>query len=135
MIKLRNIKKSFADKSGVNEVLRGVDLDVEEGEFVSIMGPSGAGKSLLLSIVGMYDSAWQGEYHFLEHAVHGLKAKDRGALNKRYIGFVFQQFHLLDDLTIAENLEVPLSYRDIKKEERKALVGDMLDRIGMVARR
>jgi len=135
MIRLRQIKKSFEDKSGVNEVLRGIDLDVMEGEFVSIMGPSGAGKSLLLSVLGMYDSAWQGEYYFLDQAIHRLNPKQRGELNKRYVGFVFQQFHLLDDLTVAENLEIPLSYREIRKSERAALVADMLDRIGMVARR
>src|SRR5439155_231027 len=135
MIRLRQIKKSFEDKSGINEALRGIDLDVTEGEFVSIMGPSGAGKSLLLNILGMYDSAWQGEYYFLDQAIHRLHPKQRGELIKRYIGFVFQQFHLLDDLTVAENLEIPLSYRDIRKPEREALVADMLDRIGMVARR
>ena len=135
MIRLRQIKKFFQDKSGINEVLRGIDLDVMEGEFVSIMGPSGAGKSLLLSIIGMYDSAWQGEYYFLDQAIHPLNPKQRGELNKRYVGFVFQQFHLLDDLTVAENLEIPLSYRDMRKSEREALVADMLDRIGMVARR
>jgi len=135
MIRLRQIKKAFQDKSGINEVLRGIDLDVMEGEFISIMGPSGAGKSLLLSILGMYDSDWQGEYYFLDQAIHRLNPKQRGELNKRYVGFVFQQFHLLDDLTVAENLEMPLSYRDIRKSEREALVADMLDRIGMVARR
>ena len=135
MIRLCQIKKSFQDKSGVNDVLRGIDLDVREREFVSIMGPSGAGKSLLLSIFGMYDSAWQGEYYFLDQAIHRLNPKQRGELNKRYVGFVFQQFHLLDDLTVAENLEMPLSYRGIRKSEREALVAAMLDRIGMVARR
>ncbi len=135
MIRLRQIKKFFQDKSGINEVLRGIDLDVMEGEFISIMGPSGAGKSLLLSILGMCDSAWQGEYYFLDQAIHQLNPKQRGELNKRYVGFVFQQFHLLDDLTVAENLEIPLSYRDIRKSEREALVADMLDRIGMVARK
>src|SRR5439155_19013842 len=135
MIRLRQIKKSFQDKSGINEVLRGIDLEVSEGEFVSIIGPSGAGKSLLLSILGMYDSAWQGEYYFLDHAIHQLNPKQRAELNKRYVGFVFQQFHLLDDLTVAENLDVPLSYRSIRKSERAALVADMLDRIGMVARK
>ena len=135
MIRLQQIKKYFQDKAGINEVLRGIDLDVMEGEFVSIMGPSGAGKSLLLSILGMYDSAWQGEYYFLDQAIHRLNPKQRGELNKRYVGFVFQQFQLLDDLTVAENLEIPLSYRDIRKSERAALVADMLDRIGMVARR
>ena len=135
MIRLRQIKKSFQDKSGINEVLRGVDLDVMEGEFISIMGPSGAGKSLLLSILGMYDSAWQGEYYFVDQAIHRLNPRQRGELNKRYVGFVFQQFHLLDDLTVAENLEIPLSYRDMRKSEREALVAAMLDRIGMVARK
>src|SRR5437762_1145354 len=107
MIRLQQIKKCFQDKVGINEVLRGIDLDVMEGEFVSIMGPSGAGKSLLLSILGMYDSAWQGEYYFLDQAIHRLNPKQRGELNKRYVGFVFQQFHLLDDLTVAENFEIP----------------------------
>src|SRR6266705_702418 len=120
MIRLRQIKKAFQDKSGINEVLRGIDLDVMEGEFISIMGPSGAGKSLLLSVLGMYDSAWQGEYYFLDQAIHRRNPKQRGELNKRYVGFVFQQFHLLDDLTVAENLEIPLSYRDIRKSERAA---------------
>src|SRR5262245_49506095 len=115
MIRLRQIKKSFQDKSGVNDVLRGIDLGVQEREFVSVMGPSGAGKSLLLSILGIYDSSWQGEYYFLDHAIHRLSHKERAELNKRYVGFVFQQFHLLDDLTIAENLDVPLSYRNIRK--------------------
>src|SRR6266581_8428036 len=95
MIRLRQIKKSFEDKSGVNEVLRGIDLDVMEGEFISIMGPSGAGKSLLLSILGMYDSAWQGEYYFLDQAIHPLNPKQRGQLNKRYVGFVFQQWEIV----------------------------------------
>src|SRR5437773_12365387 len=92
MIRLQQIKKYFQDKAGINEVLRGIDLDVMEGEFVSIMGPSGAGKSLLLSILGMYDSAWQGEYFFLDQAIHRLKPKQRGEHNKRFIGFVFHQF-------------------------------------------
>ena len=115
MIRLRQIKKSFQDKSGVNEVLRGIDLEVTEGEFVSVMGPSGAGKSLLLSILGMYDSTWQGEYYFLDQAIHRLNPKQRGELNKRYVGFVFQQFHLLNDLTVAENLEIPRSIRKLTR--------------------
>ncbi len=135
MIRLTNVRKCFKDRSGVNYVLQGIDLKVEQGEFVSIMGPSGAGKSLLLNILGMYDSAWEGEYQLLDHLVHRLGPKERAALNKRYVGFVFQQFNLLDDLTIAENLEIPLSYRDVRKDERNALVADMLDRIGMVARK
>jgi len=135
VIKLRNITKFFEDKSGINHVLRGIDMDVAEGEFVSIMGPSGAGKSLLLNILGMYDSAWKGDYFFLDHAVHRLSAKERAALNKGYVGFVFQQFHLLDDMTVAENLEVPLSYRNIKKSERQTLVAHALDRFGMMSRK
>ncbi len=119
MIKLRNITKFFEDKSGINHVLRGIDMDVAEGEFVSIMGPSGAGKSLLLNILGMYDGAWKGEYLFLDQSVHRLNPKQRAELNKKHVGFVFQQFHLLDDLTVAENLDIPLSYRSIKKSERE----------------
>src|SRR5436309_3948969 len=134
MIRLRQIKKSFQDKSGINEVLRGIDLEVKEAEFVSVMGPSGAGKSLLLGILGMYDSAWQGEYCFLEQAIHQLNPRQRAELNKRDIGFVFQQFHLLDDLTVGENLEIPLSYRNVRKSEREALVADILDRISLRAR-
>ena len=135
MIKLRNITKYFEDKSGTNHVLRGIDMDVAEGEFASIMGPSGAGKSLLLNILGMYDGAWKGEYSFLDHKVHRLNPKQRAELNKRYVGFVFQQFHLLDDLTVAENLDIPLSYRNIKKSEREGLVADVLDRFGLVGRK
>ena len=135
MIQLRSITKFFEDKSGTNHVLRGIDMDVAEGEFVSIMGPSGAGKSLLLNILGMYDGAWKGEYTFLDNKVHRLNPKQRAELNKRYVGFVFQQFHLLDDLTVAENLDIPLSYRNIKKSEREGLVADALDRFGLVGRK
>ena len=99
------------------------------------MGPSGAGKSTLLSILGMLDHEWEGEYWLLGHPVHRLAPKDRIALNKRYIGFVFQQYHLLDDLTVAENLDVPLSYRDYKKSERSAIVADTLDRFQMVGKK
>ena len=99
------------------------------------MGPSGAGKSTLLAVLGMLDGDWTGEYQFLDHAVHTMKQKDRIALNKQHIGFVFQQYHLLDDLTVAENLDVPLSYRNIKKSERQSLVADTLDRFGIVAKK
>ena len=135
MIKLRNITKFFEDKSGINHVLRGIDMDVAEGEFVSIMGPSGAGKSLLLNILGMYDGAWKGEYLFLDQSVHRLNPKQRAELNKKHVGFVFQQFHLLDDLTVAENLDIPLSYRSIKKSERERLVAEALDRFALVGRK
>lgn len=135
MIQLRNIEKSFKTKAGTTYVLRQIDLDIQEGEFVTIMGPSGAGKSTLLAILGLYDSAWDGEYHLQSQAVHKLGAKERAALNKRHVGFVFQQFHLLDDLTVAENLDIPLSYRDIRKSERQSMVADMLDRFGIVAKK
>ena len=135
MIKLRNLEKSLKTKAGPLYLLRQIHLDIEEGGFVTIMGPSGAGKSTLLSIIGMYDNAWEGEYHLLDQPIHNLPPKQRAALNKRHIGFVFQQFHLLDNLTVAENLDIPLSYRDVKKSERDALVADTLDRFGMVAKK
>jgi ABC-type lipoprotein export system ATPase subunit len=112
-----------------------VTVDIRPGEFVTIMGPSGAGKSTLLGILGMLDAAWSGEYELFGHAIHALKQKQRAALNKQYIGFVFQQYHLLDDLTVAENLDIPLSYRDIKKSEREALVADTLDRFQIVGKK
>ncbi|MBU6398673.1 MAG: ABC transporter ATP-binding protein [Verrucomicrobia bacterium] len=135
MIQLRNLEKHIDTKAGPLYLLRQINLDIGDGEFLTIMGPSGAGKSTLLSILGLYDHAWDGEFHFLDQAVHKLPVKQRAALNKRHIGFVFQQFHLLDDLTVAENLDIPLSYRDIKKPERQAIVADLLDRFGMVAKK
>jgi len=135
MIKLRNLEKCFTTKAGFTYVLRQITLDIAEGEFLTIMGPSGAGKSTLLGILGMYDHSWEGEFQFLEYPVHRLKAKERAMLNKRYIGFVFQQFHLLDDLTVAENLDIPLSYRNVPKSERQALVADVLDRFRIVAKK
>jgi putative ABC transport system ATP-binding protein len=135
MIALRNLEKSFPQADGRLYVLRRIALDVAQGEFVTIMGPSGAGKSTLLAVLGMLDGEWTGEYRLLEHEVHKLKHKDRGVLGKRYVGFVFQQYHLIDDLTVAENLAMPLSYRDVKAEEREAAVADTLDRFGMVAKK
>jgi putative ABC transport system ATP-binding protein len=135
MIKLRNLEKCYKTKAGFTYVLRQINLDIAEGEFVTVMGPSGAGKSTLLGILGLYDHAWEGEFYFSEHAIHRLPAKERAMLNKRYVGFVFQQFHLLDDLTVAENLDIPLSYRNINKSEREALVADMLDRFNIVAKK
>jgi len=135
MIQLRNVEKCFKTKAGFTYVLRQINLDIAEGEFITIMGPSGAGKSTLLGILGMYDPAWEGEFFFSDHPVHKLKPKERSMLNKRFVGFVFQQFHLLDDLTVAENLDIPLSYRDVKKSERQALVADVLDRFNIVGKK
>jgi len=135
MIAVRDLERSFPEGSGRQYVLRRISLDIAQKEFVTIMGPSGAGKSTLLSILGMLDGEWSGEYRLLEHEVHKLKHKERVALGKRYVGFVFQQYHLIDDLTVAENLAIPLSYRDVKASEREAAVADTLDRFGMVAKK
>jgi len=135
MIQLRNVEKCFKTRAGFTYVLRQIALDIAEREFITIMGPSGAGKSTLLGILGMYDHAWEGEFFFSGQAVHLLKPKERSVLNKRFVGFVFQQFHLLDDLTVAENLDIPLSYRDIKRSERQALVADVLDRFNIVGKK
>jgi len=110
-------------------------MDVESGDFITIMGPSGAGKSTLLAILGMLDGEWSGEYYLLHEAVHALKPRDRISLNRQYIGFVFQQYHLLDDLTVYENLEIPLSYRNVKRKERQAIVADTLDRFQIVGKK
>jgi putative ABC transport system ATP-binding protein len=135
LIQLRGIERSFPTQPAPTYVLRQVNLDIEEGDFLTIMGPSGAGKSTLLSVIGFYDHTWEGQYTFAGEPVHAMKPKERAALNKRHVGFVFQQFHLLDDLTVAENLEIPLSYRDIRKSERDALVADSLDRFGIVGKK
>ena len=135
MIELKNLEKCFQTKAGQTFVLRRVNLKIEPGEFVTVMGPSGAGKSTLLAILGMLDQAWTGEYHFLENAVHDMKPKTRIELNKKHIGFVFQQYHLLDNLTVAENLDIPLSYRNVKGSERAALVADTLDRFQIVGKK
>src|SRR5258708_2869373 len=134
MIELRNLEKYYESGAGKTYVLRRINVDIKEGDFVTIMGPSGAGKSTLLAILGMLDSNWTGEYFFLGEAVHKLKPKDRVELNKRYIGFVFQQYHLLDSLTVYENLDIPLSYRNVKRSERQSMVADTLDRFQIVAK-
>ena len=134
-IQLRNLEKSFPTRPSPTWVLRQISLEIEEGDFVTIMGPSGAGKSTLLSILGLFDNEWQGEYVLDGQPVQTLRPKDRSALNRRLIGFVFQRFHLLEDLTVAENLDAPLSYRDLKKSQRDSLVADTLDRFGMVAKK
>jgi len=135
LLSVRNIEKSYAHGVSRTYVLRRITFDVKEGEFVSIMGPSGAGKSTLLHILGMHDSAWTGEYYFLDQPVHRLPPKARMALHTQHIGFVFQSYHLLDHLTVYENLEVPLSYRHVKKSEREAIVADMLDRFQIVGKK
>ncbi len=135
MIKLRNVEKFYQHGVSRTYVLRRVSAEVRDGEFISIMGPSGAGKSTLLHILGMHDSEWGGEYEFLGHPVHALKPKDRAALHKQYIGFVFQSYHLLDNLTVYENLEIPLSYRNVKRSERQSIVCDVLDRFQIVGKK
>jgi ABC-type lipoprotein export system ATPase subunit len=136
MIKLRRIERFYPLAKGkFFYVLRDINIDIEEGEFVSIMGPSGAGKSSLLHILGMHDHGWSGEYFLGETAVHPLKAKERAALRNEQIGFVFQQYHLLDDLTVYENLEIPLSYRRVGKSEREGIVADALDRFRIVGKK
>jgi ABC-type lipoprotein export system ATPase subunit len=135
MIQLKNIEKCYETRAGKNYVLRQINLDIEEGEFLTLMGPSAAGKTTLLNILGMLDGDWEGEYYLFEHAVHDLKPKERMALNKQYIGFVFQNFNLLDTLTVYENLDVPLSYRNVKASERASIVCDTLDRFGIVGKK
>jgi putative ABC transport system ATP-binding protein len=135
MIKLRDVEKSYKTGAGETFVLRRIDVDIREGEFVTIMGPSGAGKSTLLSILGMLDADWRGEYHLLDHVVHAMKPRHRIELNKEYVGFVFQQYHLLDDLTVYENLEIPLSYRNVRRKDRQAIVADSLDRFQIVGKK
>jgi len=135
MIEVRNLEKFYETGMGKTFVLRRISLDIKQGDFLTIMGPSGAGKSTLLAILGMLDSNWIGEYYFLGEPVHKLKPKDRVELNKRYIGFVFQQYHLLDSLTVYENLDIPLSYRNIKRSERESIVGDTLDRFQIVGKK
>jgi putative ABC transport system ATP-binding protein len=135
VISLRNIEKSYPVGPSRTYVLRQITLDIKEGEFVTIMGPSGAGKSTMLSILGMFDGDYTGEYLFNGEPVHTLKARQRQELGKANVGFVFQQYHLLDDLTVAENLDIPLSYRNVKKSEREGSVAEILDRFQMVAKK
>jgi putative ABC transport system ATP-binding protein len=135
MIALSQIEKSFATRAGQTFVLRRIDLSIALGEFVTIMGPSGAGKSTLLSILGMLDHDWSGEYRLLDQEVQRLKPRERIELNKKYVGFVFQQYHLLDNLTVAENLDIPLSYRNVKGSERASIVADTLDRFQIVGKK
>jgi len=135
MISLRGIEKAFSHGPSKTYVLRRIDVDIKPGEFVSIMGPSGAGKSTLLHILGMHDQSWNGEYYFDDVAVHKLDTRKRAALRNTNIGFVFQSYHLLDDQTVFENLELPLSYRDVSKKDRQSIVCDALDRFQIVGKK
>ena len=135
LISLRNLERSFPQGPAQAYVLRRINVEIKEGEFVSIMGPSGAGKSTLLHILGMHDAGWSGEYYFLDQPVHRMSAKQRAELHKRHIGFVFQSYHLLDNLTVYENLEIPLSYRNVARRERQAIVAETLDRFQIVAKK
>lgn len=135
LIETNDLEKYYETGAGRTYVLRQISLKIDQGEFVTIMGPSGAGKSTLLHILGMLDGDWHGAYHFLDQPIHALKPKRRNQLHRENIGFVFQAYHLLDDLTVYENLEVPLSYRGIKRGERQSMVADALDRFGIVGKK
>lgn len=135
MIQLKNIYKWV--EQGPNKVflLRDINLEVKEGEFISIMGPSGSGKSTLLNVIGMLDTFSEGEYYFMKEAVHQLREKQKGFLSKRDMSFVFQAYHLIDELTVYENIETPLIYKNVKIHDRKSMVADMLDRFHMVGKK
>jgi putative ABC transport system ATP-binding protein len=135
MLSLQHISKYYQAGGNKNIVLNDISLDVDEGEFISIMGPSGSGKSTLLNVIGMLDEPSEGYHYFAGNAVHQLKDKQRSALYKQYIGFVFQAYHLIDELTVYENIETPLIYQDFKGTERKAMVADMLDRFQIVGKK
>jgi putative ABC transport system ATP-binding protein len=135
MIQLKNIERSYKTGAGQTWVLRRVNLGIEKGEFVTLMGPSGAGKSSLLNVLALLDDQWKGEYWLRETAIHTLSRKDRAELAKKNIGMVFQSYHLLDDLTVLENIDLPLSYKDIARKQRQTMVADALDRFRIVAKK
>src|ERR1700693_1295821 len=135
MIQLRSIERSYKAGAGQSWVLRRINLEIHQGEFITIMGPSGAGKSSLLNVLALLDDAWQGEYWFRDEAVHEMKRKQRAEIAKRNIGMVFQSYHLLDDLTVQENIDLPLSYKDIPRQQRQGMVADTLDRFQIVAKK
>jgi ABC-type lipoprotein export system ATPase subunit len=135
MIRLCNVERSYQTAAGLTYVLRRINLEIEQGEFVTIMGPSGAGKTTLLSILGLLDDSWAGEFWFLGQPVHKLERKKRAELGRKHVGFVFQSYHLLDNLTVQENIDVPLSYRDIPRLERAAMVADVLDRFQIAGKK
>jgi putative ABC transport system ATP-binding protein len=135
MIQLRNLERSYKTGAGQTWVLRRIQLDIAQGEFLTIMGPSGAGKSSLLNALALLDDQWLGEYWFRDEAVHAMGRKQRAALAKQNIGMVFQSYHLLDDLTVQENIDLPLSYKNISRKEREALVADTLDKFNIVGKK
>ena len=135
MIKLRDIDKYVESRFQRTFILKGIDIDIEQGEFVTIMGPSGAGKSSLLNIIGMLDTPNQGEYYFLDEPVHKIKDRKKSELHKHHIGFIFQAYHLIDELTVYENIETPLLYKGVNGKERKSMVAELLDRFQMVAKK
>src|SRR6201982_3567373 len=135
MIQLKHLERSYKTPAGQTWVLRRVNLEIREGEFITVMGPSGAGKSSLLNVLALLDDAWEGEYWFREEAVHDLKRKQRAELAKRNVGMVFQSYHLLEDLTVQENIDLPLSYKDIPRKERQSLVAETLDHFQIVAKK
>ena len=135
MIQLKNLERSYKTAAGQTWVLRRINLEIREGEFITIMGPSGAGKSSLLNVLALLDDAWEGEYWFRDEAVHAMKRKQRAELAKKNTGMVFQSYHLLDDLTVQENIDLPLSYKDIPRKERQGLVADTLDRFQIVGKK
>src|SRR2546422_3174792 len=135
LIRIRNIEKSYAHGPGKTFVLRRVSLDIEDGDFVSIMGPPGAGHPTVLHILGTPDAAFAGEYPLMDEPVHELPPKRRAELGKQHVGFVFQSYHLLDDMTVYENLEVPLTYRNFRRAERQGMVADVLDRFQIVGKK
>jgi len=135
MIRFKNLERSYKTPAGQTWVLRRINLEIREGEFITVMGPSGAGKSSLLNVLALLDDSWEGEYWFRDQAVHDMKRKQRADLAKRNVGVVFQSYHLLDDLTVMENIDLPLSYKDIPRRERQSLVADTLDRFQIVAKK
>jgi len=135
MIELRNLERSYKTGSTENFILRRINLTIRAGEFVTVMGPSGAGKSSLLNILAMLDDSWRGEFLFSDLAVHAMNRKQRADLARKQIGMVFQSYHLLDELTVAENIDLPLSYKDISRSDRQALVADTLDRFQIVGKK
>lgn len=135
MLKLQKIDKYIDSRFQRTFILKGVDLEVQQGEFVTIMGPSGAGKSSLMNIIGMLDEPSAGEYYFFDEPVHKMREKQKSEMHKNYIGFIFQAYHLIDELTVYENIETPLLYKGVSGSQRKSMVAEMLDRFNMVAKK